>query len=115
MTRKATLRSWPAALTTASPKSTWATPRCGWNRLAEGNLDGRLVRRGRIRSDPLGRLRPQTLLHLRRDRPGVLDRTCPRADRQDQAMLGAISDVVPPDPLVVIGRVGGVAVRLLLP
>src|SRR6516225_6193908 len=37
-----------------------------------------------------------------------------RDDGQDQLVLGIIGEVVPPVPLVVVGRVGGVAVLLLL-
>jgi hypothetical protein len=45
---------------------------------------------------------------------GVLDHAGARDDRQDQPVLGVVGDVVPPVSLVVIGRVGGVAMRRLL-
>jgi hypothetical protein len=45
---------------------------------------------------------------------GVLDRPRPRDGRDDQAMLVVRRHVIPVVPLVVVGRVGAVDVRLLL-
>ena len=40
--------------------------------------------------------------------------SAPRADHQDQPVLGVVGDVVPVIPAVIIGRAGRVAVNLLL-
>jgi hypothetical protein len=54
------------------------------------------------------------IIDLLEDLLRVLDRARARDDGQDQAMLGIVGDMVPPVPLVVIGRVGRVAILLLL-
>src|SRR3954469_20379513 len=77
-------------------------------------LDAEALGRVLVAGHEPGRGTLGTLLGRGDDRLGVLDRPRPRDDRQDQAMLGVVGDVVPPVPFVNVGGVGRVAVLLLL-
>jgi len=84
------------------------------DRPAEGMLNGRCVRRGLVAGDQVRGLTTQPPLHLGGERLGVLDGPRPGDDRQDQPVLGVVGNMVPVAPLVVVGRISGVAVALLL-
>ena len=82
--------------------------------LAEGRRDHRLVGRVFVAGHQRRGSIAQAALDLGDDLLDVLDDTRPGDHRQHQLVLGVVGEVVPPVPLVVIGRVGGVAVLLLL-
>jgi hypothetical protein len=67
-----------------------------------------------VAGERLRRLTAQAVLDLTDDLVGTLGDARPGNHRQDELVLGVVGGVVPPVPFVVVGRVGRVAVRLLL-
>ena len=84
------------------------------DRLAEGLVDGRFIRRQLVRRDQEVLRGVETPGHLLDDRLGVLDRPAPGDDRQDQAVFGVVGDMVPVVTALGVIGVGRVSLSLFL-
>ena len=93
--------------------TTWPGGRRG-DDFDEGRGNDRLVGRVLVAGHQRGRLISESVLDLGDDLLDALGDPRPGDDRQDQLVLGVVGDVVPPVPLVIIDRVGGIAILLLL-
>ncbi len=84
------------------------------DRVAVGVQDRRLVGRVVVAGHQVHQAALGPVPEVRDQGLGVLDGPRPGHDADDQAMLGVERPMVPVISLVVVGRVGAVAVRLLL-